>query len=322
MWAYRLSEPGVLQRVETPEPAIDGGQHRQVLVRTRAVGICGSDIARFRGTSTLSAVALPGPPGVPAHEIAGTVIASHDEVLPVGSEVVGWASGSNGLAEYVLTGADRLVTYDPALDPLTAVILQPLACVLHASDKVGIGGRHVAVVGLGPIGLLFAHVARSRGARRVTGVDPVDRSDVASVLGVDDLQKATAAEWARQLPAGDRPDICIEAVGHQTDILDDVMRATADQGTVLHFGIPDERYYQLDMERLMRGNLTLLGNVTRDHRQALDSAKTFLAENSDLGEALVSHIFGLRQTQEAFTTAAIARAGRHKVLIDVERDER
>ncbi|MFN7197540.1 MAG: SWIB/MDM2 domain-containing protein, partial [Hylemonella sp.] len=42
--------------------------------------------------------------------------------------------------------------YDPALPATTAVMLQPLACVLYAVEQLGdVRGRTVAVVGQGPL---------------------------------------------------------------------------------------------------------------------------------------------------------------------------
>ena len=48
-------------------------------------------------------------------------------------------------------------------------------------------GLTCAVLGLGPIGLLFCHVLKERGAARVFGVDRVDRSAIAPRFGVDDV---------------------------------------------------------------------------------------------------------------------------------------
>ena len=100
--------------------------------------------------------------------------------------VVGWASGFDGLMEQVVADGDGLASYDQALRPEHAVALQPLACVLYAVEQLpDLTGRHVAVLGQGSIGLLFSHVAKAAGAAQVTGVDPVDRTDIGPAFGVD-----------------------------------------------------------------------------------------------------------------------------------------
>jgi hypothetical protein len=98
--------------------------------------------------------------------------------------------------------------YDPALCPAQAFGLQPLACVLYACEQLpDLAGRHVAIIGQGSIGLLFAYVAKVAGARRVTGVAPVDRENLSPTYGVDDAVRATSDRWVSQLAAGDRTDV-------------------------------------------------------------------------------------------------------------------
>lgn len=83
------------------------------------------------------------------HEVVGTVLASRCPDLAVGSEVVGWASGTNALSEYVVVDGSGVCVYDAKmLTPTQAVTLQPLACVLFTLAQIGsLAGRRVAVVG-------------------------------------------------------------------------------------------------------------------------------------------------------------------------------
>ena len=148
------------------------------------------------------------------------MIASRHRSHGVGDRVVGWASGFDGLMEYVVADGDGLAPYDPALSPQHAVALQPLACVLYALEQLPkLEGRHVAVIGQGSIGLLFSYAAKAAGARRVTGVDPIDRDAVGKEFGVDTVVRATSDRWVSHLEPHDRPDIVIEAVGHQVATL-------------------------------------------------------------------------------------------------------
>jgi hypothetical protein len=87
-------------------------------------------------------------------------------------------------------------------------MLQPLARVLYAVEQFSdVSGQTVGVTGQGPIGLLLSHVFKARGGARVTGVDPVNRSDVASAFGVDEMVTARAERWAGSLPDADRPSV-------------------------------------------------------------------------------------------------------------------
>ena len=182
--------------------------------------MCAAD---FRATTAAAAAEKDG---YPIHEVVGEVIASrHPEHRP-GDRVVGWASAFDGLMERVVTDGDQVAPYDPALTPAQAIGLQPLACVLYAVEQLpALDGRHVGIIGQGSIGLLFSYAAKAAGARRVTGIDPVDRTDVAAKFGVDTIVRATSDRWVSQLAREDRPDIVIEAVGHQVATLNHAIEA-------------------------------------------------------------------------------------------------
>lgn len=122
-------------------------------------------------------------------------------------------------------------------------------------------GRRCAVLGLGPIGLLFCHVLKQRGAARVTGVDRIGRSDVAADFGIDDEQWATSAQWAGKLGV-ERPDVVIEAVGHQVSTPQDAPAAVAPSGKIFSFGVKDNAVYPFKRALLLRKNLTLMSGVT------------------------------------------------------------
>jgi L-iditol 2-dehydrogenase len=324
MWAHQLVAPGVFEAVQVAAPDRDLLESDAVLIRSLAGGICGSDIpkliARTGSRADEFGRLYPGRPGFPMHEIVGEVLASRHPNIPVGARVVGWASRSDALAEFVITDGNQLYVYSPSLLPVDAVLIQPLACVLEALDRVSVTDRVVGVIGLGPIGLLFAHVAKSRGARRVVGVDPVNRGQVAAKFGIDDLVSTPSRTWARSLADGDRPTVVIEAVGHQVSTLDDAISAVAVAGNVLYFGIPDDEYYPLNMKRLLRKNLGLFAGVTRERRRALARADDYLARHPELNGALVSHRFDIDSVQHAYDTAANTNADRLKVVVSLARD--
>lgn len=109
----------------------------------------------------------------------------------------------------------------------------------------------------------------------------------------------------------------IEAVGHQVGTFGDAVRAVAKGGTVLCFGIPDDRHYALDMESFLRKDLTLVAGVTRDRRRMLRAAGEYLFRHPDLPTALLTHRLGRRDVQAAYEHASIAGEGRLKVVLDL-----
>ncbi|ORB75110.1 zinc-binding dehydrogenase [Mycobacterium scrofulaceum] len=320
MWSYRVVAPYLFERTtlaeKTPECLADG----QVLLRFLAAGVCGSDLPAFRGARGR----LPGDDGTsaaekdgfPIHEVVGEVIASRHPEHRTGDRVVGWASGFDGMMERVISNGDGLAPYDPALTPAQAVGLQPLACVLYACDQLpDLTGKHVAIIGQGSIGLLFSYVAKAAGARRVTGVDPVDRSSVATAFGVDDAVRATSDRWVSRLAAPDRADVVIEAVGHQVATLGHAIDAAAPGGTVFYFGVADDDAYPINMRAMLRNNLTLKSGVTLDRRRVLELAGTFAAEHPRLLATYLTHTFAVGDVQGAFELACRPVPERVKIAI-------
>jgi threonine dehydrogenase-like Zn-dependent dehydrogenase len=312
--------PYLFERTELPDPAPQDLGEGQVLLRFLAAGICGSDLPAFRGNRGR----LPGDTGAcaaelngfPTHEVVGEVIASRHADHRPGDRVVGWASGLDGLAARVVTDGNGVTGYDPALSPQLAVGLQPLACVLYALEHLpGIEGRHVAVIGQGSIGLLFSYAAKALGAGQVTGVDPVDRSAVAPAFGVDTIVRATSDRWVSNLDALAKPDIVIEAVGHQVATLGHAVEAVGFGGTVFYFGVPDDDSYPISMRTMLRNNLTLKSGVTLDRTRVLRRAGEFAREHPDLLPNYVTHVFAADDVQAAFELACRPVSDRVKIAI-------
>jgi len=316
MWAHQLTAPARLEAVETEEPGAP--EPGFVVARFEAGGICGSDLPSFLGVEDLMTGASHGKPGYPLHELVGEVVVSAAADVPVGARIVGWAAGHLGMAEYFPARAAHVLVLDgDALAPPRATVIQPLSTVLYAVRRLGdVSGARVAIIGQGSIGLLFAHALKAAGAASVTGVDPVDRRDVASEFGVDEMIWDTGSRWAAALGDRDRPDIVVEAVGHQAGTLQDAVEAVARGGTVLAFGVPDESHYAFPFARFFRKDGTLLAGVTRDRRNSLAAARDYLHEHAGMLDAYITNVLPVAEAQSAFEIAVKPTAGRLKVVLE------
>ncbi|WP_103341318.1 2-dehydropantoate 2-reductase N-terminal domain-containing protein [Amycolatopsis sp. CA-126428] len=318
-----LVAPHEFRRVRLPVPGAEHLEPGQVVLEVLAGGICGSDLPYVRGRvhpalpdTADSAAHLPG---FPLHEVAGRVLASADPELAVGDRVVGWASRWSGLAGVVVNDGSDLFAYDPGLAPAEAVVLQPLACVLAAFDDLGdVRGQPVTVLGLGPIGLLACHVAKARGAARVTGVDRAGRDDVARAFGLDHVVRSSTDRWAAS-HAGRVGGVLVEAIGHQVGTLTDAVLAAADGARIHYLGIPDDDVYPLSVKFLLRKRLTLSGGwLARGRRAALAAAQEYVGHWPELMPDLVTDVVAFDDAPRAYELAAVARRGRLKVVIDFD----
>jgi threonine dehydrogenase-like Zn-dependent dehydrogenase len=154
------------------------------------------------------------------------------------------------------------------------------------------------------------------GARRVTGVDRIDRTAVAPVFGVDNMVHSSSRSWAASLPEGGRADVVVEVVGHQVGTLQDAVEAVAPGGCIYYYGIPDDRVYPFPIHLFQQKNATLQAGYTQDRRANLEAADRYLRANPRLAPRYVTHKFKADEVQLAFEAAARPAVGQLKVVME------
>ncbi len=293
-----LRGPRALDLAEVPIPVPGPGE---VVVRVRAALTCGTDLKTFRRGHPR----LPfGPFG---HEAAGDVAAVGEGVRHVvpGQAVVFVPTAPCGACAPCQRGRENLCArlFDavalgayadairlPArvvarhlfpkpggLGYAEAACLEPLACVVHGWRRLGAVTGPVAVVGVGPIGLLFVQVAAGRGldvvaiGRRPEGLARARACGATGVLdasGVDDVGEAL-----RALCGPEGPEVLVEATGAQA-VWEAAPGWVAPGGRVLLFGgLAGGSRPTFDAARLHYSEVDLIGAfhyTTADVRQALD----------------------------------------------------
>jgi L-iditol 2-dehydrogenase len=313
VWAVRLYKPGQVERADLPdlEPRLAEGQ---VLLRLRAAGLCGSDMPRYKGTRRL--LGTQGFGLAPVHEIVGEVAESASRDLAPGQRVVGTLGRDAGLAQYVLASASMLIPAPQDLDDIEAVVVQPLATVIRAYKKFpDVRGQRAAVVGAGPIGLAFCHVLRNHGIGHLSVIDPVERSQLAKSYGADEYFQMTSAQWLQHVGAQARPQIVVEAVGHQQATLSDAVHAVCDHGFVFGFGEPDEPSYVVPYEELYMRDITLAAGRTIEWQEALKAGAEYLVKHRRDFANYVSHVLPVAKAQKAYSLYATPQVGRLKVVM-------
>lgn len=339
MWALRQPGPFRFDLVDVPEPDPAAVAPGDVVVEFRLGALCGSDSPRYRGRDA-PGESIFGVMGTSMHELVGIVRHTRDEALPVGARVVGAVRRHAGLFELVVNTGGNMAIVPDDLDDVAAVTAQPVSTVLSALDQVPPRppGRAV-VLGLGPQGLLFAHILSRRGWH-VTGVDRVDRTDVAHVFGLDEVVVDDCVHWAGELPpdtgvaAGPAPgasrpartgegapaghpgyDLVIDAIGHDDEVLAAAVRLVATFGHVVVYGLPDGQVV-FPMWAFLRKNATLSAGTVREWRRYLTDALAYVRAHPELHEVGATHRYPLERIEEAFAAHLTPAAGRLKVVLD------
>jgi threonine dehydrogenase-like Zn-dependent dehydrogenase len=213
----------VVTEVADPEP-LEG----QLLVRTLACGICGSDLHALDDPDAFMETARRsgGTPYDPrdglvfGHEFAAEIVAygpGTQQTLPVGTTVCGPPIGigpqgagiigyapmfPGGYGEYMILSEGLTMAVPNGLDPKVAAITEPFSVATRAVARSGIGADDPAVVlGLGPIGLGVVAQLKAKGHGPVIAVDfSPRRRALAEGLGADELIDPAAASpydrWA------------------------------------------------------------------------------------------------------------------------------
>jgi L-iditol 2-dehydrogenase len=321
MKALQLTHSRSFVPVDMAMPEPGSAPEGRLVVKTGWVSICGSDIPSFTGSKQPQG--FPLPPGAPIHECAGTVVQTTSGQFSPGDLVVAIPDDNQGLAEHFTALASRAVRLPAELAGVPSCpLVQPLSTVVNAVDRVGaVAGRTFAVVGLGSIGLLFCWLLRKRGASAIVGIDPLEsRCRLAERIGATRtrvLRSAEVLRAAREDPSTwEAPEVCVEAVGHQMDTLNDCLGLIRERGTVLAFGVPDHDVYTIEFSTFFRKNAHLLAAVTPDWSEYLPKAVALFVEHRRELETLVTHRLPILDAGRAFELYERHDEGIVKVLLD------
>ena len=313
-------------------------QAHEVVVDVGFTGICGTDLHVLHGAMD-QRVTLPA---VLGHEMAGTIAA-------VGENVADWSIGDRvtvmplrwcgecpacraghthichrlnflgidspgSMQTQWLVPSDVLVSLPSSLTLAHAALTEPTAVAVHDVNRAGLnGGERVVIVGGGPIGLLVACVARSRGAEVMLLEVSEQRLALARELGLQALDasredlETVIADWTQ----GAGADVSFEVSG----ALAGLQTATAVLATrgrlvvvAIHTAAP-----AVDLFRLFWRELTIIGARVYE-RSDFEQAVHLLDSGEIPAERLITRVASLEEVSSAFTDLESGAA--MKVLID------
>ncbi|MGB9709313.1 MAG: MDR/zinc-dependent alcohol dehydrogenase-like family protein [Infirmifilum sp.] len=289
MKALILYGPGDLRLEDVKEPEPPSGW---ALVKTEAVGICGTDKAFYKGTYPLFKKPL-----IPGHEVAGRVVS--DGPLK-GSRVVSEINFScgkceycrrglythcpykktlgidfdGGFAEYFVAPLEALHRIDGLLDPVTATEVEPLAAVLNAFTQAPPKPTdNVAVIGTGNIALLTVHVLRWLGLEPVVVArSGSSKAHYFAEQGFRVLVDDEVFSYIREkTPEGLGFDVVVEASG-SPEALDKAISLTRPRG-VIHLKSTPGSQFKVGMTLAVVKELRIIGTrcgTFREFRRAIE----------------------------------------------------
>jgi 2-desacetyl-2-hydroxyethyl bacteriochlorophyllide A dehydrogenase len=307
--AVRFVAPYVVEVTDVAVPETRSGE---VLVRAELSGISGgTEMLAYRGELDSS---------LPRDETLGALAGSFEYPFAYGYSVVGTveASGSDvGEGErvfafhphqsrFVVSSAD--VVRIGATDPRTATLFPLVETALQISLDAGVRYREVvAVVGLGPVGILTGLLLMRSGAT-VLGSDPKPwRRETAEVCGLEAVEPEALGDAVRTATRGRGADYIVEVTGNP-EALGESLGLLSTEGVAIvaswYGAKPVTLPLGADFHRrrleLRSSQVSTIGGraVRWDRRRRLEETRTLLPELPL--SALASHTFPLERAPEAY----------------------
>lgn len=334
-----MTEPGAIafNEVEKPVPGPE-----EVLMQTRRIGVCGSDIHVYHGLHPYTSF-----PVVQGHEVGGVVAAVGENIssVKVGDKitfmpqvtcgecypcqhgmyhiceslkVMGFQTGG-AAQEYFILPEWNVMKLPDTMSLDAAAMIEPIAVVVHALARGGgAEGKRVLVLGAGPIGNLTAQVARAMGARAVmiTDVSPY-KLDKARACGIElaiDPSTTDLAAAINEHFGPEKADLILECVGVEATITQAV--EVARKGTTIVVVGVFGKKPQVDLGLVQDRELSLVGTLMYqkpDYEQAIE----LVAAGKLHLETMITHRYAFDDYLQAYHAIEESGGNYLKVMIEL-----
>ena len=338
MKAFLATAPLTLELVERsiPIPAAN-----ELLVKTKAVGICGSDIHLFRGDHPYTTY-----PMIFGHEASGIIEAVGDIVnkfelgehvvleplIPCGKcypcsigrrnccsnmKTVG-VTTDGALAEYFAVPEFCIHKIPESLSFPMAALAEPFSIGFQAASRGAVEKTdQVVIIGSGTIGLTIMAAAKQAGARVLVS-DVMDfRLGIAQKMGADvvvNSLKENLVERVMEWTHGCGASVVIEAVGLPATI-ESTIGLTADAGRIVIAGVTKEKFSIRGVD-VTKKELTISGS--RNNLDKFGDAINYILTKPEIAGNLITQTFAFDEAPAAFKTANEKAGETCKVMIDLE----
>lgn len=322
MKALQIKKAFELEVIDVEKPRIVNAN--DVLVKTKRVGICGSDMHIYHGTNPLATY-----PRVVGHEVAGEVVEVGADVtmVKVGDHVVvepisycgecyACRKGrpnvcetlsvfgvheDGGMREYFVLPEKQLHVVDSSLDWDEIVLAEPYTIGAQAVWRGNVEeGDTVFIQGAGPIGICILKMAKLIGATVIISDLNEERLNFAKENGGDfviDAGNESVDEKVMDITNGLGANVVIDAVClPQTFELG--LKVASIAGTIVCLGF-DERPSMLPQLPITKKELTIAGSrlQTNQFKKVVELLNNRKIES----KGLITHKFSLLDVKEAFT---------------------
>jgi L-iditol 2-dehydrogenase len=341
MKAAVMDKPGSIVIKEVPVPEV--GDH-EVLVQIMAVGVCGSDLHYYEHGRIGRFVVEK--PIILGHECAGVIVAAGDKVTKavIGDRVAvepgvtcGHCSAckagrynlcpdvqflatppvDGAFVQYLAIREDMVFRIPDHLSFEEAACNEPFSVGIHAAKRSRLqAGETVAIMGMGPVGLMAVAAAKSHGASRIIVTDLEEvRLEAALRLGAThaiNIRKEDAVETIKQLTDGAGVDVAWETAGNPK-ALQSALYSIRRGGRLAIVGLPAQDEIPLNVPFIADNEIDIYG-IFR-YANTYPKGIEFLASGDVDAGVLITDRYPLAETREALERAIHNKSGSLKVIV-------
>ena len=333
-----MTSPGIIEHKTVEEPKAG---KKEVLLRIKRIGVCGSDIHVNHGKHPYTSY-----PVVQGHEFSAVVEGVGEDVknIRVGAkatatpQIVCGRCGPCQRGDYhicdslkvqgfqapgcaqdlFVTQAHKVVLLPDSLTFEQGALIEPTSVAVHAVERIGdLTGKNVVVLGAGPIGNLIAQVAQSESGK-VLITDLSDfRLDVARQCGlpaVSNAQKESLSDACQRVFGKEGFQVAFECVGAQATI-EIAVESIEKGGTIVIVGVFGEKP-RVDLGLVQDRELSLIGTLMYQYKN-YEKAVELIASGQIKTAPLESKHFPFEKYAEAYKFIDEQGERSMKVFIDL-----
>lgn len=344
MKAALLTSPKTIEVMEVFTPQIIN--NNDVLIRMKAVGVCGSDVHYF-STGRIGSLVVKYP-FILGHEGAGVVekIGSKVTTVEPGDEIAVEPAVSCGtcsqclagrphtclnnkflgcpgqlegnLSEYLVMSESQCVKLPSNLTMVEGALSEPLSIGLYANKQADYSsGLKIGILGFGPIGMsvLLTSQAKTPGTYYITDkIQP--RLDLAiesgAKLAFNPNEVDVVSEVSNAEP--EMLDVVFECCGQQ-DALDIAFDLVKPGGKVVIVGIPEFDNWIFSAEKARRKEITIIHVRRQNH--CVEETLELMSQGKLDASKMITHNYKLPETQEAFDLVDQYKDGVMKAMVEM-----
>jgi threonine 3-dehydrogenase len=327
---------------ELPEPH---PRSRDVLIRVRYAGVCGTDL--HIADWDRWAQGRIRPPVVLGHEFAGEIVDLGSEVeaefrlgelvtaeghivcghcrqcrmgdahICQNTRIIG-VDRDGAFADLVSVPASNVVALD-GIPATTGAIMDPLGNAFHAVlAGNAVSGARVLVLGCGPIGCFAVGVAKAAGAASIiaSDINPL-RLELARIMGAHhtlDARRENVPQRVLELTQGEGADLVLEMSG-SAEAVKQAFSSVRLGGRVHLLGLPKgEVSLELSNDLIFKG-VTVYGVIGRRMFETWHQMQSFLLSGLLDPTPVITHRFPLEAIDDALHAIRSGEAG--KVILEI-----